>query len=105
MFFKNMKNVYNQKTSFSKETLFKKFFIFFVEVRNAREWFDRPPREHGALGRWTWDYLRTAWPPQYLVWSPQQVPEDAREPNFMGPNNVPLPPPLCWRSNNHGTWL
>ena len=68
-----------------------------IEVRGYRERFDRPPRDSGDLSWWTWEYLQSAWPLHYQAWSPTQVPAELEVPNFMGPNDVPMPPPCCWR--------
>ena len=60
-------------------------------VYRARRTFDRPPRQHGDLGWWSWSCYETLYRKD-LKWHPQAVP---RGPWTIttGPANEPLPPP------------
>jgi hypothetical protein len=67
-------------------------------VYAARRTFDRPPRGHEDMSRWTWSYYEWC---SYAdaEWSPEAVPRvpvGQQRTLKTGPGGEPLPPPGCW---------
>jgi hypothetical protein len=67
-------------------------------VYTARRTFDRPPRDHADMNRWTWSYyVHCSWEEE--AWAPEKVPyvHDGERNINTGLGGEPLPPPRCWR--------